>query len=105
MKTEHDKLDINKLTNVSSSLNNLKANVDDLDVGISKTVPVNLKKLSDAVDNKVVKNTKFNTLKTKVSNLEKKIPHVITLILINQYNTDKENLKKKIRDVDKKYQI
>ena len=105
MKIEHDKLDINKLTNVSSSLNSLKGNVDDLDVGKSKTVPVNLKKLSDAVDNKVVKNTKFNTLKTKVSNLEKKIPHAIALFLINQYNTDKENLKKKNRDVDRKYQI
>ena len=29
-KAEVDKLDINKLTNVSTSLNNLKTNVDDL---------------------------------------------------------------------------
>ena len=34
-------------------------------------VRVDLKKLSDVVDNEVVKNTKINTLKTKVNNLEK----------------------------------
>ena len=72
MKAEVDKLDINKLVNVPTSLNNLKTKVDDLDVGKLKTVPVDLKKLSDVVDNEVVKNTKFNTPKTKVSNLEKK---------------------------------
>ena len=54
-----------------------------------KTVPMDLKKLSDVVDNDVVKNTKFNTLKTKVYSLEKKIPHATKLIHINQYNTDK----------------
>ena len=41
--------------------------------------------------NEVVKNTKFNTLKTKVNNLEKKTPYETTLIYINQYNTDKKN--------------
>ena len=43
-----------------------------------KTCPVDLKKLHDTVDNEVVKNTKFNT-KTKVNNLEKKIPDATTL--------------------------
>ena len=71
MKTEGDKLDINKLVNVPTSLNNLKTKVDDLDVGKLKTVPVDLKKLSDVVDNEVVKNTKFNTLKRKVNKLKK----------------------------------
>ena len=52
-----------KLVNVPSSLNNLKTNVDGLDVGKLKTVPVRLKKLSDVVDNEIVKNTKFKTLK------------------------------------------
>ena len=43
------------------------------------------------MDNEVVKNIKFNTLKTKVNNIEKKkkIPDSTTLIHINQYNTDK----------------
>ena len=43
-----------------------------LDVGKLKIVPVDLKKLSYVVDNEVVKNTTFNTLKTKVNALEKK---------------------------------
>ena len=61
-----------------------------------------MKKLSDAVDNEVAKNTKFNTLKTKVNSSEKKISYARTLIHINQYNTDKQNLEKKIGDVDEK---
>ena len=34
-------------------------------------IPVDLKKLSDIVHNEGVKNIKFDTLKTKVNNLEK----------------------------------
>ena len=49
-KAEVDKLEINNLVNVPTSFNNLKTKVDDLDVGKSKTVPVDLKKLSDIVD-------------------------------------------------------
>ena len=86
MKAEVDKLDINKVTNVQTSLNNLKTKVDDLDV------PVDLKKLSDVVDNDVVKNTKFNTLKAKLNSLEDKIPNGTSLVHISQYNTDKQNL-------------
>ena len=86
-------------------MNNLKTKVDDLHVGNLKTVPVDLQKLSYAVDNEVVKNTKFDPLKLKVNNLEKKIPDATTLIHINQHNTDKQNLEKKIGDVGKKYQI
>ena len=71
-------------------MNNLKTKVDDLDVGEFKNVPVDLKKLSDVVDNEIIKNKKFNTLKTKVNNLEKKIPDGTILIHINQYNADKQ---------------
>ena len=78
MKAEVAKLDINKPVNVPTSFNNLKTKVADLDVGKLKTVPVYLKKLSDVVDNKGVKNAKFNTLKTKVNNLEKKISDATT---------------------------
>ena len=60
--------------------------------------------------NEVVKNTKFNTLKTKINSLEKKISDATTLTYIDQYKTDKKNLQKnknknKSRDVDTKYQI
>ena len=70
--------------------------MNDLDVAKLKTAPVDLKKLNDVVDNEVVKNTKLNTLKTKVNNLEKKIPDATALIHINQYNTNKQNLEKKM---------
>ena len=68
LKAEVEKLDINKLVNVPTSL---------------KTVPVDLKKLSDIVDDEVVKNKKFSTLKTKANNLEKKNPDATTLIRVN----------------------
>ena len=58
--------------------------------------------INDAVNNKVVKNTKFNTPKTKVNTLDKQFPDATILIHINQYNTDKQNLEKNIRDADKK---
>ena len=98
---EVGKLDINKLVNIPITLSNLKTKVDELDVGKLKTVPLELKKLSDIVDNEVVKNTKFNTLKTKINDLEKKIPDATTLIHINQYRINKQNLEKEIEDVDK----
>ena len=84
-----------------TSLNNLKTKVYDLACIKLKTVPVVLKKISDVVDNEVFKSTKFNTLKTKVNNLEKKIPDTTTLIHINQYK-NKQNLEKNLADVDKK---
>ena len=47
MKDNVGKLDINKLVNLPMSSNNLKTKLDDLDVGKLKTVPVDLKKISD----------------------------------------------------------
>ena len=43
LKDEVDKVDINKLVNVPTSLNNLKTKVDYLDVGKLETVPVDFK--------------------------------------------------------------
>ena len=40
-------------------------------------------------------------MKTKVSNLEKKISDGTTLFHINQYNTDKQNLDKKMETLIK----
>ena len=89
LKATGRKLVIVKLINVMTSLNNLKTKVDDLDVGKLKTAPVHLKKLSEVVDNEIVKNTKFNTLKGKVNNLDKNILMRLlwsTLINITQIN-------------------
>ena len=47
MKAEVEKVDINKLVNVPSSLNNSKIKVNDLDADKLRTVLVNSKKLSD----------------------------------------------------------
>ena len=74
MKAQVDKLNIAKLVNVPTSLNNLKTKVDDIEDGELKTVLIDLKKLNDVVDNEVVKITKLKTLKTKLINLNKKIP-------------------------------
>ena len=76
-------------------MNNLKTKVNALDIGKLKNVTVDLKKLSNVVDNEVVKNTNFNTLKTKVNNLEKIIPDATTLIHINQYKKNQQNFEKK----------
>ena len=54
---------------------------------------------------KLLRIQKFNTLKTKVNSLEEKVLDATTLISINQYNTDKQNLQKKIGDVHKKDQL
>ena len=62
-KAEAEKRDINKIVNVPTGLNDLKKKANDLDVGKLKTVSVDLKKLSDVVDNKVAKNKKLNTTK------------------------------------------
>ena len=78
-------------------MNNLKRKEDHLDVGKLKSIPVDLKILSDVVVNEVVKNTKFITLKTKVNILDKKFFDLTPLIYINQYNTDKQNSEKKNR--------
>ena len=71
LKAEVDKVDLGKFVIVLTSLNNLKAIADDLDVDKLKTVPIDLKKLSNVVKNEVVRNKKIFTLKIKVNNLEK----------------------------------
>ena len=58
------------------------------------------------MDKQVVKNTNLDMLKAKINNLERKISDVTTFILINQYNTEKQNLEKKnLNMLMKKYQI
>ena len=64
-----------------------------------KTVPKDLKNLSDIVDKEVI--IVYNTINTQVTNLEKKIPDASTLIQENEYNVDKKNLEKK-REMSRK---
>ena len=60
--------------------NNFKAKVEDLDAVELKTVSIDQKKLSCVLDNPVAKNTKFNTLMTKINKIDKKIPDATTLV-------------------------
>ena len=79
LKAKVDKLDIKKLVNAQTGLSNLKVKVGNLNVGNLKSVPVDLNKLSDAVNKKVVKNAKFDQLNMKLKILEKKKVSVRTL--------------------------
>ena len=76
LKSDVDKLDIDKLKNVTSNLSNLKNKVDKLDVDILVPVPVDLSKLNDAVKNDVVGIDVYNA---KIKNIEDKIPDITNL--------------------------
>ena len=60
LKSNVDKLDIDKLKNVPTNLSNLKSKVDKLDVDKLVPVPVNLSKLNDVVKDDVVKNDVYD---------------------------------------------
>ena len=55
LKSNVDKLDIDKLKNVSSNLSHLKSKVDKLDIYKLVPVPVDLSKLSDVEKTMVLK--------------------------------------------------
>ena len=55
MTAEVSKLEKYKLANFPTSFNNIKTKEDDLDVGVLEIVPIDLKKLGDAVDKKSCK--------------------------------------------------
>ena len=71
------KADIKNITHIDTSsfalktnLANLKSEVDKLDIDKLKLVPSDLSKLSDVVKNNVVKKTDYNKLVTKVDNID-----------------------------------
>ena len=55
LKSYADKLDIDKLKNVSTNLSSLKSKVDKLDVDKLVPVPIDLSKVSNVVKDDVVK--------------------------------------------------
>ena len=55
LKSNVDKLDIDKLENVPNNSSNLESKIDKLDVDKLLPVPVDLNKLSDIVKNYVIK--------------------------------------------------
>ena len=96
---------------------NLKTEVDKLDIDKLVPVPVDLSKLSDVVKNNVFKNTVYNKLvakadnvdtgdfvlktnyNTKIAELENKIPDTSGLVKKTDCNTKITELENKIPDI------
>ena len=76
LKTEVDKLDINKLKGLPNNLIILKTKVDKLDIDKLVPIPTDLSKLNNAVKNEVVKKTEYDA---KIENIEDKIPDISNL--------------------------
>ena len=79
---------------LQTNISNLKTEVDKLDIGKLKTVPVDLSKLSNEVKNDVIKKTEYNKLVNKVNNID-----TSEFVLKTKYNADKLKLEKKIPDI------
>ena len=80
-------------TNIAS----LKTEVDKIDVDKLKTVPVDLAKQSNVVKNDVFKKTEYNKLVTKVDKID-----TTRFALKTKYENDGADLEKQISDADKK---
>ena len=92
LKSDVDKLDIDKLKNVPTNLSKLKSKVDKLDVDILVPASVDLSKLSDVVKNVVVKKDVYNA---KIKNIEDKIHDINNLATNTTLNAEINKLKKK----------
>ena len=79
---------------LKTNLVNLKTEVDKLDIDKLAPVPVDLSKQSDVVKNDVVKKTVYNKLVAKVNNID-----TSDFVLKTKYNTDKTELQNEIPDV------
>ena len=93
------RIDMSNLT-LKSNLPKLKAEVDEIDIDKLKTVPVDLSKLSNVVNNDVVIKTVYDKLIAKVTNID-----LSGFVLKTKYDADNLDLEKKINDADKKFLI
>ena len=96
-KSNVDKLDIDKLKNAPTNLNNLKSKVDKLDADKLVPVTVNLSKLSDVVKTLVVKKDEYNA---KIKNIEKKISDINNLAINFNLNAKIDEVKNKIPNIN-----
>ena len=78
---------------LKTNLANLKTEFDKLDIDKLVPVPVDLSKIN-VVKNDVVKKTVYDKLVAKVDNID-----TSDFVLKTKYNTDKTELEKKIPDV------
>ena len=97
------KTDLKNVTHVDTSsfalktnLANLKTEVDKLDIDKLVPVPVDLSKLSDVVKNDVVKKTVYDKLVTQVNSID-----TSRFVLKTKYDTDESELKNKIPDTSR----
>ena len=74
--------------------------MDKIDVGKLKTVTVDLRKLSNVVNNDVVKKTVYNKLVPKVNNID-----ISGFVLKTKYDTSKSDLEKNVSDAEKRFLI
>ena len=98
LKSNVDKLDVDKLKNVPSNLSNLKSKVDKLDVDKLVHVPVDLIKLSDLVKNDVFKKDVYQ-MYPKIKNSEDKIPDITNLATTTILNGKINEVKGKIPSI------
>ena len=82
---------------LKSNLAKLKSEVDKIDVDKLKTVPVDFSKLSKVVNNEVVKKIVYEKLVAKVNNIE-----TSGFVLKTKYDTDKSDLEKIIGKIGQK---
>ena len=75
----------------------LKTEVDKLDIDKLTPFPDDLAKLSNVVKNDVVKKTEYNKLVTKIDNIDP-----TNLVLKTKYEKDGSDFEDKINKVDKK---
>ena len=92
IKSDGDKLDIDKLKNVPSNLSISKSKVGTLDVDRLVPVPVDLSKLTDVVKNHVAKEDVSNI---KIKNIEDKISDITNLATNTTVNAKMNETKKK----------
>ena len=88
MKSVVDKLDIDKLKNIPSNLNNLKITLDKLDI-----TPIDLSKLRNVVKNDAVKKYVCNA---KIKDIEDKIPDITNIATNTTLNAKINEVKNEI---------
>ena len=93
------RIDKSKLA-LKSNLASLKAEIDKTAVDKLKTVPVDLNKLKNVVNNDVVRETVYYKLVAKVDKID-----ISGFALKTKYNTGKSDLERKTRHEDKKFLI
>ena len=80
----------------------LKFKVGNLDPDNLKIIPVDLIKISNAVNNNVLKKTVYDKLVINVDAIDTKIPRTSGLVTKTRYDSDKQSLEKNIEDAGKK---